>query len=511
MSDLIAAIERQAQAAPAALALRSHDRSLSYAELMDCLRQAMVQLESMQVEALGLYLDNGIDWVIYDLAAFSIGIRSVPLPLFFSDAQIVHAIVDADLDAILFDQVLPKGIVGRGVALPGISDSRLQRIRAARDKQVASKPANPSSVAKISYTSGTTGSPQGIELESGFIEQTSESLRAAIGNLEIQSHLGILPYAMLLENIAGIYVPLSLGRCVYAESAAAVGLTSALGLDPSKLRVSFERIQPNSLILTPQLLEVLCQLAETAAIKTDCLVFVAVGGARVAPALMRRARAAGIPAYEGYGLTEFASVATLNTPANDRIGSVGKPLPGVRVVIADDGEICLARDTEVAGAQDGPKLIRSGDLGRIDAAGFVYVDGRKSNLIVLSNGRNIAPEWIEAELSASPLIAQSFVFSECQQRLVALLRTAAADAEVDAEIERINAKLPAYARLQGWYRLSSPFSREGQTLTANGRLRRGQIERQLPDILESAVSPAVATDVSPDAHHTHSNTENNPC
>ena len=78
MSDLIAAIERQAQAAPAALALRSHDRSLSYAELMDCLRQAMVQLESMQVEALGLYLDNGIDWVIYDLAAFSIGIRSVP-------------------------------------------------------------------------------------------------------------------------------------------------------------------------------------------------------------------------------------------------------------------------------------------------------------------------------------------------------------------------------------------------------------------------------------------------
>jgi long-subunit acyl-CoA synthetase (AMP-forming) len=397
--------------------------------------------------------------------------------------------------------------VGTGVALPGISDSRLQRIRVARDRQVTGTPVNSSTVAKISYTSGTTGSPQGIELESAFIEQTSASLCAAIGDLEIQSHLGILPYATLLENIAGIYVPLSLGRCVHAESSADVGLTPALGLDPSKLRASFNRIQPNSLILTPQLLEVLCQLAEAATIKTGCLVFVAVGGARVAPALLRRARAAGIPAYEGYGLTEFASVATLNTPANDCIGSVGKPLPGVRVVIADDGEICLSREAAGDGVYDQRRLIRSGDLGRIDAAGFVYVDGRKSNLIVLANGRNIAPEWIESELGASPLIAQSFVFSECQQRLAALLLTSATDAEVDTEIERINAELPAYARLQDWYRLGAPFSQARQTMTVNGRLRRRQIEQQLPDILVNAMSPAKAVE----AHPTCPYTERNPC
>jgi len=500
---LVAKIVRAAN--PNKLALVDSQAAVTYGALAVKVEARAARLRGIAAAALAL--DNGIDWVIYDLAAFSIGIRSVPLPLFFSDSQIAHALADADLDAILFDQVLPKGVSGSGVALPGISDSRLQRIRAARARQLAGKQANPSSVAKISYTSGTTGAPQGIELSSALIEQTSASLCAAIGDLEIQSHLSVLPYATLLENIAGIYVPLSLGRCVYAESAAAVGLTSALGLDPSKLRVSFERIQPNSLILTPQLLEVLCQLAETAAIKTDCLVFVAVGGARVAPALMRRARAAGIPAYEGYGLTEFASVATLNTPANDRIGSVGKPLPGVRVVIADDGEICLARDTEVAGAQDGPKLIRSGDLGRIDAAGFVYVDGRRSNLIVLSNGRNVAPEWIEAELSASPLIEQSFVFSEGQQRLAALLLTSATPAQVDAEIDRINAELPAYARLQHWYRLSTPFARELETLTANGRLRRDQIAQQLAGILERAVSTVAATNM----HPAHPYTESSPC
>ena len=98
MNGLIAAIERQARTAPAALALRSHDKSLTYAELMDCLQQAVAQLQSLQVEALGLYLDNGIDWVIYDLAAFSSGIRAVPLPLFFSDTQIAHALADLTQD-----------------------------------------------------------------------------------------------------------------------------------------------------------------------------------------------------------------------------------------------------------------------------------------------------------------------------------------------------------------------------------------------------------------------------
>jgi len=507
VSGLLAAIQRQARAAPMAPALRTQDRALTYAELMEGLRQAQAQLRSLRVEALGLYLDNGIDWVIYDLAAFSSGIRVVPLPMFFSDTQIAHAIADADLDAILFDQFLPSGVSGSGVALPGLSDSRLQRIRGARAQREADGAAKRPAAAKISYTSGTTGTPQGIELTPGLIEQTAASVCAAIGHLGIESHLSVLPYATLLENIAGIYAPLSLGRCVHAEPAAAVGLTPALGLDPAQLRACFNRVRPNSLILTPQLLEVLCRLAEAAVIDSGCLVFVAVGGARVAPALLQRARAVGIPAYEGYGLTEFASVATLNTPGNDRIGSVGKPLPGVRVVIADDGEICLSRDPLDELAQDGAGFVNSGDLGRVDAAGFVYVDGRKSNLIVLANGRNVAPEWIEAELEASPLIAQGFVFSECQQQLSALLLTSATDAEIDAEIERINAALPAYARLRDWHRLATPFSCAQQTLTANGRLRRRQIARQLPELLRRTRSHGVTHEARPGLLFQ----EDNPC
>jgi long-subunit acyl-CoA synthetase (AMP-forming) len=480
MNGLVEKIGCQATYNPAAIAVRSRDRQLSYAELMDAVQQSKAQLRGLGIGSLGLYLDNGIDWIVYDLAALAAGIRVVPLPWFFSEAQIAHAIADAELDGILFDRALPAGVTGCGVILQGYGDSRLQRI--APRCELSSCMTRVS--AKVSYTSGSTGTPSGVALEAGFIGETAESLCRAIADLDIESHLSILPYATLLENIAGVYVPLLLGRCVYAEPSADIGLSASLGLEPLKLQASFNRVRPDSLILTPQLLDVLCLLAEAAAINPDCLRFVAVGGARVAPALLRRARGLGIPAYEGYGLTEFASVATLNTPQNDRVGSVGKPLPGVKVSIVEDGEICLESSFDSTVSEQRQRIrIRSGDYGCIDNDGFVYVHGRKSNLIVLASGRNVSPEWIESELNVSALISQSYVFSECGQRLSALLATTANDAEIESEISRINDTLPAYARVSDWYRLATPFSRQQQTLTANGRLRRSQIMRQLPELL----------------------------
>lgn len=478
MNALIGKLRQQAENNADAVALRSRDKRLSYAELTAAVQQASLQLQSLDLRSIGLYLDNGIDWIIFDLAALDAGVSVVPLPWFFSDAQIRHAIADAALDGIVFDCALPPGVSASGDALPGYSDSRLQRITAPPAKG-ARKPRSP---AKISYTSGSTGTPRGVALNVDFIAQTADSVCRAIGHLGIETHLSILPYATLLENIAGVYAPLLLGRCVHAEASADIGLGATLGLDATKLQSSFNRVRPNSLIITPQLLDLLCVLVETAAINPDCLVFVAVGGARVAPALLKRARVLGIPAYEGYGLTEFASVATLNTPQNDRVGSVGKPLPGVTVVIAEDGEICLARDT----GTEPQELLETGDYGSIDDDGFVRVLGRKSNLIVLANGRNVAPEWLEAELNHSFLISQSYVYSDDGETLSALLSTTADDADIDAQIQRINDDLPAYARLCGWHRLAAPFSPGQRTLTANGRLRRRQIEQQLPALLSQA-------------------------
>ena len=244
------------------------------------------------------------------------------------------------------------------------------------------------------------------------------------------------------------------------------------------------------------MLELLCRLAEAGAIDPDCLAFVAVGGARVGEKLVTRAHAAGIPAYEGYGLTEFGSVAILNRPRCERIGSVGKPLPGIDVSLADDGEICLA--TELPGSAGEPPRrhrVGSGDYGAIDEDGFVYVHGRKSSLIVLANGRNVSPEWVETELNASPSILQSFVFAGPGAGLCALLFAAGGVARdaIDAEVARVNRELPPYARIREWHRLPRPFSTNNQMLTANGRLRRAQIGRRLPELLAASRTQAPAS------------------
>ena len=170
-------------------------------------------MRSLQVESLGLYLDNGIDWIVFDLAALAAGVRIVPLPWFFSQAQIAHAIADGELDSILFDLALPNGVIGRGVILQGYSDSRLQRITAPGEQSLR----QPCAPAKVSYTSGSTGTPRGIELAPGFIEETAVSICRTIGRLGIESHLSVLPYATLLENYcrrlrAAVVGPLCLCR-----------------------------------------------------------------------------------------------------------------------------------------------------------------------------------------------------------------------------------------------------------------------------------------------------------
>ncbi|MBT8434574.1 MAG: AMP-binding protein, partial [Gammaproteobacteria bacterium] len=337
MNMLLTRIEQRAHSNPFSMALRSGVESLTYSELVAAVKQTAEQLKDNRVKSLGLYLDNGIEWIVVDLAAMANGIRIVPLPWFFSESQIIHAIRNGAVDAVVFATDFPSGIAGSGSPVRSYKGSQLQSIKPRASQSAVTAPMG----GKVSYTSGSTGNPKGIELDYAFIDQTCAAISKAISGLGIETHLGLLPYATLLENIAGIYVPLMLGKIVYAESSARVGLSANLRLDPEKLRQTFNQVRPNSLIITPQLLELFCMLAETNAIDTECLVFVAVGGARVGEALMHRARRAGIPAYEGYGLTEFGSVAILNTPRQDRVGSVGKPLPGIMVRLAEDGEICL--------------------------------------------------------------------------------------------------------------------------------------------------------------------------
>jgi long-subunit acyl-CoA synthetase (AMP-forming) len=209
--------------------------------------------------------------------------------------------------------------------------------------------------------------------------------------------------------------------------------------------------------------------------------FVAVGGGRVAPALLERADRLGLPVYEGYGLTECASVVALNTPAARRIGSVGQPLPHVQLEIDSRAEIHVsgAAVCGYVGGSNVPQRFATGDLGYLDTDGYLFVNGRRKNVFITSFGRNVSPEWVESELAVQAPIAQIAVFGEARPWNVAVVvpmpGAPANTADIQAAVDRANERLPDYARVSDWLCAAEPFTAGNGLLTPNGRNRRAAI------------------------------------
>ncbi|MFZ9411231.1 MAG: AMP-binding protein, partial [Burkholderiaceae bacterium] len=273
------------------------------------------------------------------------------------------------------------------------------------------------------------------------------------------------------ENLAGVYAALSLGSDVVLLPSGELGLTGSSGFDAPKAIDSLQRHEAQSIILLPEMLLSLCNHLEQSNTRLACLKFVAVGGAKVSPSLIRRARAVGLPVYEGYGLSEAASVVALNRPGADRIGSVGQVLPHLKIKTNDDGEIVIR-------PRKSDRWLSTGDLGRIDPDGYLYVTGRKKNVLITSYGRNVSPEWPELLLQGYPEIKQTIVYGNDQPQLSALLVPTSSEVtnqRLDDIVAAVNQQLPDYARIGYWQRVNKPFSGEDGFLTPNGRPRRDQI------------------------------------
>jgi long-subunit acyl-CoA synthetase (AMP-forming) len=208
------------------------------------------------------------------------------------------------------------------------------------------------------------------------------------------------------------------------------------------------------------------------------LKLVAVGGAAVGAALVQGAWQLGIPVCEGYGLSEGASVQTLNLPGAQRAGSVGRLLPHARLRVADDGELLIAGSLFSGYLGDTapvPGWWPTGDLGRVDADGFVHIAGRKKNVLITAYGRNVSPEWVETALRSEPAVLQAVVLGDGAPALGAVLWPTADeldDAALQAAVDRANAGLPDYAQVRHWLRAKAPFDTGSGMATANGRPQR---------------------------------------
>lgn len=467
---------------PRDLVLADTLRSFSRVELRKHIKGLANLLRASDCHCLGLHADNSVAWVIADLACHEANVVCVPLPLFFTWPQTLHAIHECGIDAILTAEP------GRFAEhFPSVDDGKACFDLSLLRQSYIHRPRLPAATGKISFTSGSTGAPRGVCLSNAQQWRQAVALKDAVG-IANAVHLCALPLATLLENIAGVYAPLLAGGKVVLRSMAELGFSGSRLTTPDRFLRTISDVQPNTLILIPQLLQLLVTAAGQGW-QAPSLQYIAVGGSRVSPELIDTARELGLPVYEGYGLTECASVVSLNTPGSDRAGTCGRPLPHLQIELIGD-EIYISGNP-MLGYLDDPASwhatrIATGDLGSIDCDGFVHVEGRRKNLLISSYGRNISPEWVESELLAVPALREAVVFGDARPHCIALLTPVSSelsDIAIATAVTEANTHLPDYAQVRQWLRLPLPLAVTPGMLTANGRpLRDAILRRYRPEI-----------------------------
>jgi len=467
--------------------------SFALAEIHHQLNAWQHLLQSLQAKRLVFRAQSSVQWALLDLACVAAEVILVPVPAYLSDSQWQHVLTQVEPDLIISEvpfNLAPEFTAASEVRwVAEFAGFQLFQREPMKKVQI------PATTQKVTFTSGSTGQPKGVCLSAVAQLQVAESLVSRI-NIQAPRHLCLLPLPTLLENIAGVYAPLLAGGEVFIASESARGFNGSRLENPGLLLGLIGKIQPQTLILVPELLQLLIHACRQGWQAPTSLRFIAVGGAKVAVDLLKQAASCGLPVYQGYGLSECCSVVALSDQnalqaSNAQLQQVGKVLPHLQVKIVNDevwvktpflgylGEATMPASAEPsATVDDAAAWVATGDLGRLTVEGDLLIWGRKKNLLISSLGRNINPEWVEAELQKTGLIQQAVVFGDSQPFCVAVLYTANAavsDEQLASYVQSVNQQLPDYARAEKYLRLTTPLSEAQGTLTANGRPKRDAI------------------------------------
>ncbi|HEU5240663.1 MAG TPA: AMP-binding protein, partial [Ornithinibacter sp.] len=433
-------------------------------------------------EAVGIMSRTRYEWTVADFALWSAGAVPVPIYETSSPDQVQWILADSGAVGVVVETAAHLAAVeqGRG-SLPGlrhvwvidqgdidslsldgndVDDAELEARRADLDRD---------SLATVIYTSGTTGRPKGVELTHGNFLTLAENCAEEIAEVVKATGSSTL-----------LFLPLA---HVFARFIEVLAVTARVRMghssDLKSLMDDFASFQPTFILAVPRVFEKVYNSAEAkaeaggkgkifagaaaAAVSWseaqdagsvplglrlrhavfDKLVYAKLreamggkvqyavsGGAPLGTRLGHFYRGIGITILEGYGLTETTAPATVNRPSSIQIGTVGQPLPGIDVRIADDGEILLrgvnvfrgyrgnaaATDESV---RDG--WFRTGDIGELDDEGFLRITGRKKEILVTAGGKNVAPAVLEDRLRAHPLVSQCIVVGDGKPFIAALV------------------------------------------------------------------------------------------
>jgi long-chain acyl-CoA synthetase len=532
---------------------------------------------------IGLLSENRPEWVIADFGMVCLGAVNVPLyptltvkqiEFIFKDVGVKLAIVSnqSQLDKVLkvFDNVksIQKVVVMTQIEENNgervITFSEIMTIGKNFGKQhsdylsIEIKKTKPDDLLTIIYTSGTTGNPKGVMLTHKNLVSNMKASAACIPFTPDDILLSFLPLCHSYERMAGYYTAISCGASIaYAESIETVR-ENILEVRPTVITTVprlFERIY-NRLMKQVESASPLRQkifywaldigkkyaLAEKhGSIRSllslqyaiaDKLVFQKIrqstvgrlkffvsGAAALGSELAIFFEAIGIKIIEGYGMTESSPVISVNRVDDYKFGTVGKPIPGVEVKIADDGEILVRGSNVMKGywnnrqateeAIDSHCWLHTGDMGMFDPQGFLVITDRKKHLFISSGGKNIAPQPIENLFLQSRFIDQFVLIGDRRMFLTALIvpdfnaiqeyaagrklfyRSVEELAQrqeiyelLEEEINKIQKNLANYERVRKFVILNKPLSIENSEITPTMKVRRKIVEEKFKYLIE---------------------------
>lgn len=416
-----------ARQTPNKLACTCERGSVTFGELLKKARRlAKVIRDSTDAPAVGILLPSGTAFVTAFYASLLAGKVVVPINFLLGKRETHHVLADSGVDTVVTaDLMLKKFDAGQAVAESSarvLDLSALKPTLAGVLRQLLPLPEvrhDARSLAVIMYTSGTSGLPKGVELTFGALHQTIEGAIKLARITGEHSFLGVVPLFHSFGMVASMLAPIRLGSAVFYQAR----------FNPAAVATLVKEKQISLVFMVPSMYRALTHMKSVDA-DTFSKSWVVISGGEPLPRNVAEAFEArfGLPLREGYGLTETCGPIALNVPWAKRIGSVGMLLPNARVKIAgeqgqdltttgEQGEILLGGPTILRAYHNLPDVteqaisngfFHSGDLGHVDADGFLFITGRRKEMISVA-GEKVSPREIEDILTAHADVAEAAV------------------------------------------------------------------------------------------------------
>ncbi len=556
--------------------------NISYGELgmrIDAVASWLIDAGVERGDRVGIFAANSPEWSISDLAILTVGAVTVPIYATNTGAQAVHIAKDAGAIAVFAgdaeqrDKLQPLRANGmlrrvvvfeRGAAQPEEGIVAFDELLAhPASPRVAARLAatSESDLAALIYTSGTTGEPKGVMLTHANMVSQFDALERSFDVSQLDRSLCFLPLSHAYEHTWSFYVFIKGAQIVYLA-------------DPKRIIEVMQQVRPTCMVSVPRLYEKIyatagyrlslasprkralfewarrvgsevgyrrkrgesvgALLAAKHAV-ADALVlrkirdlvggpknFFSSGGAALAKEIEEFFFSAGLLICQGYGLTETAPMLTCNSPGDFKFGTVGKPIPGCEIRIAEDGEILARGPNLMQGYFGMPEAtaevivdgwFHTGDIGSFDEDGFLRITDRKKDLIITSGGKNIAPSRIESVIGKDYYIDQIATVGEGRNYLTALvvpqfealevwakehgitfdsMKSMVKDARVVAfiaeRIEQQQKELAHYEKIKKFTLLADRFSQLGGEITPTLKNIRKTIAAKYQNLIESMYS-----------------------